>query len=105
VLLLLAGCVTPARIETRLRELEAKARAERGLGPAEPLPVEVRGELLAQAEAEVTAEANEERRQAAEQAGKTAGGFATGNVVAGLVGLAGLAALGLGAWKKARGGA
>jgi hypothetical protein len=65
----------------------------------------VRAELLAQAEAEVTAEANEERRQTAEQAGRTAGAFATGNVIAGMVGLAGLATLGLGAWKKARGGA
>ena len=89
LVLLLCSCVTDARNQAKLNAKVAAFEEKEG---RKPTPQEVET-LKAEALAEVTAEAAAERKAAADKLGETASAFATGNIVAGIIGLIGLGTL------------
>lgn len=100
VCLSMSGCVTAARVDARYSELVEKWKVEHpGTQPTE----QDLTALHSQAATEVEEEVEREREEAAKRASETGLNFATGNIIAGLFGLVGLAGLGVAAYKKSRG--
>jgi len=94
------GCVTQERIDQRFGELIVKWKSE---NPDLALSEEVKAQLYKEAVVQVEREVAEERKEAGEKTAGLVTSVLSGNWIGAAFSALGLAGLGIGAYRKAKG--
>lgn len=99
------GCRAIEGKEARVQVLaEKKLDDYKAANPNVPITDDIRLKFQKEANEQVSAEIQRDREAAAQKALEIAENVTTGNYVAGGLGILGLLGLGLGIWKKSKGG-